>query len=176
VTTYDTQAELAEAVGRSTASMSRDIRRDDWPVAVAPPWDDTDVGIVADWLASRGVRFRPPKVSYIHAIGWTADKLIDAHRRKGLDVFSDPVMELGAYLRNYSLAIVLTKAARRLGHTGMPDPAAYEDDPDGLIAAMPAMHPDNWRRIVGRFNKKEASEIRDGWNLTHYAMEEVRGG
>jgi hypothetical protein len=40
---------MARVLGVSKATMSRYLRRDDWPVSPAPPWTDEDVLAVRDW-------------------------------------------------------------------------------------------------------------------------------
>ncbi|MGH7178597.1 MAG: hypothetical protein ACREJC_14565 [Tepidisphaeraceae bacterium] len=48
-TTFPTQAAFARALGVSGPTMSRYVRRDDWPVTRAPPWTAANLATVQRW-------------------------------------------------------------------------------------------------------------------------------
>lgn len=66
---FTTAAALAKALGRHPSTVSRWLRRDDWPYARRPPWPRKSLPDIVEWASVT-----------LDAYGWTEADLEQAER------------------------------------------------------------------------------------------------
>lgn len=83
---FETITAFASAASRDKGTVSRDLKRPDWPISPQPPWDADDLIVYLDWVADRNSTGKgdPLRLAQIRKTNELAKKyLIENHIKSG---------------------------------------------------------------------------------------------